>query len=218
MIIVEGLCYLYPHKPELLANSSPMKGVWKYAEQLLKNKDSLLAPLLVDDLKREGYLTEQTIDEVLGGRKLPMLAENVIESRIEFYYGRLGCKMFDALYHKDCLSALSLLNTEWKWIVVHPIIFKEQQSGMLLGLWKNMIDGLRFGEISNKTKVRAEDIRNYARDKFLEHFEHYWIDKDGEMVEHTKPVYQSKKIIHYEIPKLLNHLSADNKNEILYTS
>ena len=195
--IIEPICYLYPHKEELVVTSNSIIGVRNYCRTLLKDKHSFLSPLLIDDLKREGYLVEQTVEDVLGDLSTSScFGSPIMESNIEFYYGKLGCKLFDALYHKDVIISLYLLHSNWSWVVVHPQIFKEQQGGMLLDLWRHISGDILFNNISNKVKIKGDVLKQQYRDEFLKRFEHYWIDENGKMCEHTKPIYKGKKIIH----------------------
>ena len=102
--------------------------------------------------------------------------------------------MFDSLYHKDVLISLFLSDTDWEWIVIHPTLFKEQQSGMIENLWKLISDKINFNSLANKFKIRSDLLRSNTRIAFLNHFTHYWINEDGS-IEKTKPKYL-KNIIH----------------------
>jgi len=208
LYIIEGICYLYPHIPELCEDSLSMQGTWKHSLRLLaKHKHAYLAPLLVDDLVREKVLTEQTVDSLLAATigktfvSLQWFGKPVLESKIEAQYGNLGCKLFDALYHKDIIASLSLLSQQWKWIAVHPTHLQKQQAGMLLDLWQILSEHISVSAVSNKTKTRSDTLRAQLRDEFLSHFEHHWIAKDGTVENITRPIYKGKKIVHAPITK-----------------
>ena len=203
IMIIEGICYLYPHKKELVATDLSMIGTWRTVLGLLnKNRNAFLAPLLVDDLKREDFIVYQTVENIVEKginkkvKDLPWFGEQILESTIERQYGNLGCKLFDSIYHKDVLFSLFSLNLDWKWVMVHPEIFKEQQSGMLLDLWGIVSKSINFNSIGNKRQKKGDDVRNEIRDDFLSRFEHYWIDESGTIKEITKPIYLQKKIVH----------------------
>jgi hypothetical protein len=203
--IIEPVVYLYPHKEELLHSHAASKAMWRSCIKMLKDKDSYLSPILIDDLKREGYIRFQSLDEILErtvNKKfsdLPWFGEMVLESSIKYQYGNLGCKLFDALYHKDIICSLFIMGQEWEWVVIHPEIFKKQQSGMILNLWKMFSDKIKFESIGNKSQIKVEDVRIRTRTEFLNRFTHYWIDNNGNISEITKPIYSKKQIIHEAI-------------------
>jgi hypothetical protein len=118
---------------------------------------------------------------------LPWLAESVFESTIAERYQAFGCKEYDALYHRDVMMPLTLIDPVWEWVVVHPESFKDQQAGMLGDLWKLLMPaGIRLPD------AKRGDIR----DEFLGRFTHHWVGDDGKVSLVTKPVYKNKKIIH----------------------
>ena len=201
MKIIEGICYLHPHKKELVASHPSMKGTWRTCMRLVKD-GSMMAPLLVDDIRREESFAYQTIDEILLttiGKKydsIPWLGNSIIESEIYKQYGNLGCKMFDSIYHREVLLMISSLSTEWEWIVVHPVIFKEQQAGMLLNLYKFIYKNINISFLAQKEVKKVDEIRDDLRNKFLDKFTHYWIDVDGNIESITNPIYNQGKIQH----------------------
>jgi hypothetical protein len=204
LTLVEGIAYLYPHKPELVRAHPAMRGVWKRCEYLTKPKGSFLAPLLVDDLVRD-TIVEQTLEEIIDqniGRphgELPWYGLPVKESTIAGRFGDLGCKTFDSLYHRDILLSLALQAPEWRWIVVHPLSFQDQQSGMLRELFSLIYGDLNWGVLAQKRMVKTETVRMAARSEFLAHFEHHWIHDDGQVQSKTRPIYRSGKIVHIAI-------------------
>ena len=204
--IVEGICYLHPHKQELSETSLSMTGTWRHCVKILQaHNNAFMAPLLVDDLKRGGTFGEQSVESLLRvstGKKysaLPWLGKPVMESEIERQYGNLGCKLFDAIYHKNILMARPLLSDDWKWTVVHPSSFKRQQAGMLLDLWNLVSESIDVHSLSNATKQNCIDLRTEMRSTFLSRFEHHWIRQDGTLESVTRPVYAGKRIDHQDI-------------------
>ena len=205
VVIIEPIAYVFPHKKELVATSSSMKGVWSLSVHLLKkDKNSFLAPLLIDDLRREGFITYQTIDDLLQKTldvkysQLAWLGESVAESDIYKQYGNLGCKTFDQIYHRDVILPIMTFDS-WKWVVVHPVSFMGQQVGMLEGLFKLIFAGVSFSQIARAKCEKTEDVRNEIRTEFFDHFIHYWIDEDGSVSSITKPVYEHKGVSHKEV-------------------
>lgn len=191
--IIEGLCYLHPHKREIVQDHPSMRGVWRTVFSMQKDPTSFVAPLLVDDLEREASPT-QSIESILKstiGKKysdLTWFADPVMESEIAQKYDAFGCKEYDALYHRDILLSVMLISADWKWIVVHPDSFTDQQSGMLEDLWHLIMpSGLKL----------APEVRAKLRDDFLAHFKHYWIDDRGVISMVTVPRYNKKKIEHH---------------------
>lgn len=205
VIIVEGLCYLFPHRPELVASSLVMRGVWRTCARLVKTTaGTLLAPLLADDIRRDQMLGEQTAEELLrattgrGYESFPWFGPAMLESAIQARYGELGCKIFDSLYHRDVVSRLAPLG-DWKWVVVHPQAFHDQQAGMLLELWKLISSDFNFSAFAQQRRESADTVRERMRTEFLNRFEHHWIGDDGKVVATTRPVYGQKKITHVTI-------------------
>ncbi len=201
--IIEGICYLFPHKQELLATSLSMAGTWKHTLRLLaRRKNTYLAPLLVDDLVRTKTLATQTVEGILratvqrSSTSLPWFGEQVLESEIEKQYGNLGCKIFDSIYHRDVILSLELLSHDWTWTMVHPALFKKQQAGMLVELWKLMAKHINMRAVANTLNVSTDIVREKLRAEFLSRFEHHWIAPDGTVESVTKPVYRNKKIEH----------------------
>lgn len=190
--IVEGLCYLHPHKREIVETHSAMKGVWLQCLSMSENIDHYLAPLLVDDIERE-TAPSQSVDSILLttiGKKyddLRWFSDPIIESEIAKKYGAFGCKMYDALYHRDILLALFAKSSSWRWVVVHPESFKDQQAGMLENLWHLILPG----KINMSEKERTD-----LRTRFLSRFEHYWVADDGTISGITHPAYKNKKVVH----------------------
>ena len=206
LLIIEGVCYLHPHKEELSENSLAMQRTWQHSLKLASSrKNAYFAPLLVDDLVREKNFGTQSVASLLKkavGRSygsLRWFGKPVLESDIERQYGNLGCKMFDALYHKDVLASLELVSDDWKWIAVHPSLFKGQQSGMLLKLWNLISENIDFSAVANATRTDTASLREGLRTEFLSHFEHQWINAKGEVESVTRPAYQSKKIVQVAI-------------------
>ena len=204
MKLIEPICYEYPHKEELVCTSPEMKSIWRLSLNML-DKEDFLAPLLIDDIKREGYIRYQNIENILketvnkSFNQLPWFGIPVLESSIGYQYGNLGCKLFDSLYHKDILCSLWLTEEDWEWIVIHPESFKDQQAGMLYDLVKNLSAVMSFENIGGRRQMKAEDVRAAIRDKFLSRFTHYWIDNTGQVSSVTNPKYKSGKIQHYDI-------------------
>jgi hypothetical protein len=205
LTIIEPICYLNPHKEQLVSDHPAMIGSWRYAINISRKvRGAMLAPLLVDDIDREGSITSQTVDDIitatateLSYSDLPWLGGQVIESEIEKQYGNLGCKMFDCLYHRDVLSQIALIaGDSWEWIVVHPAIFKDQQSGMLLNLWKMLEGDMNWSALSQQNMVNKDKLRAIYRDKFLSHFQHVWMDDSGEPESVTRPVFEGGKVKH----------------------
>lgn len=201
--IIEGICYLFPHKPELAAASLSMIGTWKHSLRLLaRRKNTYLAPLLVDDLVRTKTVAKQSVEDILRATvqrsyaSLPWFGERVLESEIEKQYGNLGCKIFDSIYHRDVILSLELLSHEWTWTMVHPTLFKTQQSGMLIELWKLMAKHINMRAVANAANLPTDTVREKLRAEFLSRFEHHWIASDGTVESVTKPVYRNKKIEH----------------------
>lgn len=203
--IIDTLCYLYPHRPELRADAPQMKGTWQQSFKLSQRKNTYFAPLLIDDIRRTDHGGIQTVDEIvekalgLKYKDLRWWGKPIYESDIEKRYGDLGCKIFDSIYHRDIILSLALTRPEWKYIAVQPESFKAQQSGMLLDLWKFIYSGVNFGARANVLGLKTERLRELEREQFLAHFEHHWIGDDGTLKEITKPVYRSKKICHEKI-------------------
>ena len=201
--IIEGLIYLYPHKKEIFHTHPAMKGTWRCVQKLLKQKkNSILAPLLVDDINRNGFSHIQSVDDILMegmNRKysdLPWLGGQIMESKFEKQYGNLGCKAFDSLYHRDVILGLILLDTDWTWTLVNPVNFKAQQAGMIENLWGMVSEYISFNELGSLQRRKGEEVRKDLRSNFLSHFNHYWIDDNGEIESITKPLYTNKKIHH----------------------
>ena len=206
MILVEGLCYLYPHQPEIVADHPAMKGVWRTCLQLLNNHDdSFLAPLLIDDLRRVEDAKLQRLHSLLKrtiGRtyeSLPWFGKPVMESSIAIQYGNLGCKLFDAIYHKEILLALAVCCQDWRWIVVHPATFQGQQSGMLEQLWKMVHGGLDFSLIAQRMCMGKEELIRKSKTEFFGRFIHHWIGDDGVLSRVTVPVWHNKKVHHTSV-------------------
>ncbi len=200
--IIEPVCYLFPHKEQLVASHPSMRGVWRTCSFLLKNhKRALLSPLLIDDLKRDGCICEQSIEDFMihtgkNFNSLPWFGEPILESTIEKRFGDLGCKLFDSRYHSTVLLPLSLLGNDWRWIVVHPIILQNQQSGMLSDLFKIIHQNVNFSSLGHFDYIKSELIKDNIREKFLNHFNYIWIDQEGRIDSRTHPVYKGGKIIH----------------------
>lgn len=201
--IIEGLIYLYPHKKEIFHTHPAMKGTWRCVQKLLKQKkNSILAPLLVDDINRNGFSHVQSVDDILKegmGRKysdLPWLGGQIMESKFEKQYGNLGCKAFDSLYHKDAIFGLILLNQDWHWTLVNPVNFKAQQAGMIENLWGMVSEYISFPALGSLQKKDGQKVREELRSDFISHFTHYWIDDTGEVESITQPVYANKKVSH----------------------
>lgn len=204
--IIEGLIYLYPHKKEIFHTHPAMKGVWKTCQRLLKQKkNAVFAPLLVDDINRNGFSHVQSVDDILKegmGRKysdLPWLGGQIMEGKFEKQYGNLGCKAFDSLYHRDVILGLSFIGSDWTWTLVNPVNFKAQQAGMLENLWGMISEYISFPALGNIYKKDSNALRSELRDAFLARFTHVWIDDNGEVESVTKPVYRQKKITHKPI-------------------
>ncbi len=200
--LIEGLCYLHPHREEIMISSPSMVGVWKECLRLINSiPGSMMAPLLVDDIMREGVMGYQTVEEILDKsikRKysdLTWFAKPTLEGDIQKQYGNLGCKIFDSLYHRDIVLPLSMITQNWKWISMNPESFKDQQAGMLLDLWRLIYSKINVGSLTLNSTTK-EEIRDKIRLGFLGHFEHRWIGRDGLVSSITHPSYKGKKIIH----------------------
>lgn len=199
--IVEGICYLFPHKEELHASHPAMKGVWKLCKSMLKDKNSFLAPLLVDDIDRSEHGHKQTVENILQSTigssydSLPWIGPQIIESRFEDYYGKLGCKAFDSLYHKDVMFSLTLLGEKWEWHSVNPLWFKRQQAQMHEMLWKLLLENISLPVVASKGQRTKEELTRSARDAHLSRFYHYWINNDGMLESVTQPVWEGGRIV-----------------------
>ena len=189
-----------PHQPEIYHDHPATRGVWHLCQQLLRDHpNSYMAPLLHDDICRNGgRTTTQTVEQVIGKsyESLPWFAKPVVESKIAERYGALGCESFDALYHRDTILMLSVTHPDWRWLVVHPVTFQDQQSGMLEKLWRIIFGGLTLAHIARKRQVSADALRAEIRDAFLGRFQHFWIGNDGQLAGVTQPIYRGKKIVH----------------------
>lgn len=198
--LVEGLLYLHPHQPEIVADHPAMAGVWRLCRHLLgQHQNSFLSPLLVDDLSRNGgRAPSQSIEQVIGKayESLPWFAKPVIESDIAARYGDRGCEAFDAIYHRDIILMLSTIYPDWRWLVVHPETFQEQQSGMLEKLYRIIFGSLNLAHIARKRHLSADVVRAEIRQNFLGRFQHYWIGNDGHLCTVTQPVWREKKVVH----------------------
>ena len=85
--LIEGLAYLHPHQPEIVADHPAMRGVWTTCRHLLgQHQNSFLAPLLVDDISRVGSQAPiQTVEQIVGE---PLMVHNLatgkeIHERVE---------------------------------------------------------------------------------------------------------------------------------------
>lgn len=204
--IIEPICYLYPHKDEIVASHPSMIGTWKVSRDLLKEKEnSFFAPLLVDDIKREGMICYQSVCDILKitlnkkYQDFNWIGKQISEGDIQHQYGNLGCKVFDSIYHWNVINSLYISQLDWSWTLVNPISFKKQQSGMILDLWNRMSKNISFESIGNVFKEESFSLRKKCKDEFLNRFTHYWIDENGQIEDITKPVYSSKKIVHKSI-------------------
>ena len=200
IILIEGLFYAMPHQPEIYHDHPAMRGVWRLCQQLLRDHpNSYLAPLLHDDLCRNGgRTTSQTVEQVIGKayESLHWFAKPVIESEIANRYGDRGCEAFDSIYHRDVILPLSVIYPDWRWIVVHPVTFQEQQSGMLEKLWRIIFGGLNLAHIARKRQATADVVRAEIREKFFGRFTHHWIGSDGHLCSVTQPVWRGKNVVH----------------------
>ena len=198
--LVEGLVYLHPHQPEIVADHPAMRGTWAACRHLLgQHPNSFLAPLLIDNLSRNGATAPvQTVEQIIGKsyESLPWFAKPVIESEIAARYGDRGCEAFDSIYHRDILLPLSISHPDWRWLVVHPVTFQGQQSGMLEKLWRIIFGGLNLAHIARKRRVTADAVRAEIRDGFLGRFQHHWIGNDGHLCAVTQPVWRGKRVVH----------------------
>src|SRR3989338_9229650 len=204
MELVEGLCYTHPHYPELLATHPVMRGVWRKCRALL-TKGAIMAPLLVDDRPQDGELCVQSVETLLtqttncGYVSFPWLGPEVSEAGLQKRYGALGCVQLDVLYHLHVLWSLALIYPDWKWMVVHPVSFQNQQSGMLAELWKRLAGAPDVGAIAGCLGTGREELRLKLRDSFLARFSHHWVEADGRVSAVTRPVWKGGKVLHESI-------------------
>lgn len=198
--LIEGLAYLHPHQPEIIADHPAMRAVWATCRHLLRqNHNSFLAPLLIDDLSRVGgRAPTQTVEQIVGKpyESLPWFAKPVIESEIAARYGDRGCEVYDSIYHRDIILMVSIMHPDWRWLVVHPVTFQDQQAGMLEKLWRIIFAGLNLAHIARKRQLSADAVRAEIRDSFLGRFTHHWIGTDGHLCAVTQPVWRGKKVVH----------------------
>lgn len=198
--LIEGLVYLHPHQPEIEADHPVMKGVWGTCRHLLgRNHNSFLAPLLIDDISRAGGRAPmQTVAQVVGKayESLPWFGKPVIESEIAARYSDQGCEAFDSIYHRDMILPLSIIYPDWRWLVVHPVTFHDQQAGMMAKLLRIIWGGLNLAHIARKRQVTADTVRDEIRDGFLNRWTHYWIGPDGHLDSVTQPAWRGKRVVH----------------------
>lgn len=206
LILIEGLCYTHPHHPELVASNSTMRGVWRKCVSLTKEKGAVMAPLFIDDRPQEGELCIQTVNDLLQTttgkpyESFHWLGDPLSEAELQAKHGALGCVQLDVLYHLHVLWSLALVDPDWKWIVVHPLDFKEQQAGMLTELWKRISSVIDISIMADRSRIKKEDLQSQLRKSLLNRFSHYWVDENGEVVQHTYPVYADKQVWHKPCP------------------
>lgn len=203
LVVIEGLCYVHPHYPELVATHPVMRTLWRMCAASCKRiPGAVMAPLLVDDRPNPQALCMQSSQELIlaaTGREyasFPWLAPEVSEAELETRYGTLGCSALDALYHIEVLSSLSLLAPEWEWLVIHPFAFQEQQSEMLLELWKRLAAQVDFGKLAGAVRENKDVLRARMRAEFFARFEHVWIGDDDRTFFVTKPVWKEQRVVH----------------------
>lgn len=219
MELIEGLCYTHPHYPELVATHPVMRGVWRKCRALL-TKGVAMAPLLIDDRPQQGELCEQSVETLLmettrcGYASFPWLGPEVSEAELQKRYGALGCVQLDVLYHLHVFWSLALVFPDWKWTVVHPVSFQDQQSGMLSELWKRLAGATDIGVVAGCLRASKEELRVKLRDSFLTRFSHYWVGDDGRVEAFTRPVWKGGKVSHEPI-SVMTTVSVPAREELI---
>ncbi len=203
MRVIEALFYSNPHKTCLCAQSPVMKSIWRKCAGLTRGKGSIMAPLLVDDRPQERGLCVQTVDDVIRtttGRtyeSFRWFRGQVSEIALEERHGKIGCTSLDAYYHLEVIGSLSTLFPEWKWIVVHPDAFKDQQAGMLAEVWQFIAPD--FSPVAEVLSQKKETLHASLREAFFNRFRHLWVSDDGRIQECTRPVYKGGAVIHVQV-------------------
>lgn len=200
--LIEGLCYTHPHHAELVAGHPVMCGVWRKCVSLVKEQGAMMAPMLVDDRPQAGEICEQSVETLLmtttgkGESSFPWLGPQISEAQLQSRYGTLGCVKLDVLYHLHVLWSVSILEPNWKWTVVHPVSFQDQQAGMLAELWLELSRASNLGVMAQSLQVKKEIFLAEARESVLGRFSHHWVGETGRVVSTTRPVWRGKKILH----------------------
>ncbi len=210
MDLIEGICYLNPVYPELLADHPTMRGVWCKCASLIKN-GAMMAPLLVDDRPLREAICHQTVESLLHkttGRSFkdfPWFAPKISESGILAKYPSMHCPTLYLHYNMQVLRLLRCRGVEdWTWTKIHPLHFQNVNGETLLRLWEWLDEvvetNLNTGKVEDpENEILSEDIWGDPN-TFFSRFRHYWVAENGQTVSHTRPVWHQGKVLHEPIP------------------